>query len=84
MSVCQVATYLPLSVSSRICRPGLLTGTATVIAKTPRRCIPQMNHFSLYSPECVEGFFCELRPNGVLGSSAALKYLGEGSPGGAR
>jgi hypothetical protein len=33
---------------------------ATVVAKTRRLCIPQMNHFSLYSPKCVEGEFSEV------------------------
>jgi hypothetical protein len=27
---------------------------------------------ALYSPECVEGELCELRPNGVLGSSPKI------------
>ena len=27
-------------------------------------------YICLYSPECVEGEFCELRPNEALGSSA--------------
>jgi hypothetical protein len=39
-----------------------------------RRASPCIKTVGSYSSECVEGRFCELLPNGFLGSSRAIRY----------